>query len=195
MSHETNPIKNKKRILLHSCCGPCSSAVIERLAEDYEITILFFNPNITEPEEYTKRLEEEKRFLAEFEKDTGVHCGLIEGRYDPAEFFAAAKGFEKEPEGGLRCVRCFALRMGEAARVAKEQGFECFDSTLSVSSHKNYDLLKAAGEAASLETGVPYEAGNYKKKNGYFRSIELSRQYGLYRQNYCGCIYSRRDAE
>ncbi|MCF0150083.1 MAG: epoxyqueuosine reductase QueH [Firmicutes bacterium] len=181
--------------MLHSCCGPCSTAVIERLAEDYDITVLFFNPNITEPEEYAKRLEEEKRFLLQFEQDTGVHCELIEGRYDPREFFAAAKGLEAEPEGGLRCVQCFALRMGEAARVAKEQCFDCFDSTLSVSSHKNYELLKAAGEAASAAEGVPYQAGNYKKKNGYFRSIELSRQYGLYRQNYCGCIFSKRDAK
>ncbi len=183
----------KKRILLHSCCGPCSSAVIERLAPDHEITVLYFNPNITDEEEYGKRLEEQKRFLRDFGENTGVHVELIEGRYEPGEFFEAAKGLENEPERGLRCTECFKLRLGETARLAKELGFDSFDSTLSVSSYKNYEQIRAVGEELAKEWSVPYEAGNYKKKDGYHRSIELSREYGLYRQDYCGCVFSRRD--
>ncbi len=183
----------KKRILLHSCCAPCSSAVIERLAPDHEITVLYYDPNITEEAEYRKRLEEERRFLKAFEEKTGVRAALIEGRYDPREFFEAAKGLEDEPERGRRCLECFRLRLGETARLAKELGFDSFDSTLSVSSYKDYSQISAAGREMEERYGVPYEAGNYKKKDGYHRSIELSREYGLYRQDYCGCVFSRRD--
>ncbi|MBQ1525119.1 MAG: epoxyqueuosine reductase QueH [Firmicutes bacterium] len=185
----------KKRILLHSCCGPCSSAVIERLSPDHSITVLYYDPNITDEDEYRKRLEEERRFLASYEERTGVHVDLIEGRYDPSEFFEAARGLENEPEKGRRCLECFRLRLGETARLAKELGFESFDSTLSVSSYKDYGQISAAGNEMAERYGVEYEAGNYKKKDGYHRSIELSEEYGLYRQDYCGCIFSKRDRD
>ena len=186
-------LSEKKTIHLHSCCGPCSTAVVERLAADYSITIFYYNPNITDEEEYNLRLSEQKRFLRELEERTGIRAELIEGPYDRDGWLEAVRGLEGEPEGGARCRRCFELRLSETARAAAELGYDCFDSTLSVSPHKNYDVIKEAGDAAGRRFGVSFEGGNYKKKDGYKRSIELSREYGLYRQDYCGCVYSKRD--
>ncbi len=184
----------KRKLLLHSCCGPCSTAVLERL-EEFDVTILYFNPNITEPEEYEHRLSEQKRFLSESEAAGRPHVELIEGRFDPGEFFEAAKGLEKEPEGGERCRKCFELRLRETARMAAEQGFDCFDTTMSVSPYKNYDVICQLGRALEKEYGIEFLAGNYKKKDGYHRSILLSKEYSLYRQDYCGCIFSKLEAE
>ncbi len=177
----------KKTMLLHSCCGPCSSAVIERLLPDYEVSVLYYNPNITDEEEYQHRFSELKRLLSE--AYPGVK--LVESRYDPENYLEAVKGLEGEPEGGARCAVCFKLRLEETARAAKELGFDCFDTTLTVSPHKNYDVISGIAGELSAEYGVPYAAGNYKKKDGFKRSIELSREYSLYRQDFCGCEFSR----
>ncbi len=182
---------NKKSILLHSCCGPCSTAVVERLAEEYNITIFYYNPNITDENEYELRLSEQKRFLKELGEKRGTSVDLIEGRYEPERWYEFIKGLEGEPEGGARCEKCFLLRLSETARLAREMGFDCFDSTLSVSPHKDYGKISRIGEELSAETGVEFLSGNYKKRDGYRRSTELSREYGLYRQNYCGCEFSK----
>lgn len=178
----------KKKLLLHSCCGPCSTAVIERLETFFDITVFYFNPNITESEEYNLRLNEQKRFIAEA---YGDKIKIIEGRYKSVEFFLKAEGLQKEPEGGKRCEMCFTMRLTETAKVAKEQEFDYFCSTLSVSPHKNAELINSIGEKLGEEFGVKYLVNDFKKENGYKRSVELSEKYELYRQHYCGCIYSK----
>lgn len=178
----------KKTLLLHSCCGPCSTAVIEKLEPFFDLTVFYFNPNITESEEYNLRLNEQKRFLTEA---YGGKIKIIDGRYKSVEFFELAKGLEKEPEGGKRCEVCFALRLTETAKIAKEGGYEYFCSTLTVSPHKNAELINAEGEKQSETFGVKYLPNDFKKENGYKRSVEISTEYGLYRQHYCGCIYSK----
>ena len=190
--------ERKKKLLLHACCGPCSSACLERLFPDWDITVFYFNPNITDGEEYWVREEELRRFLAKWkpqgcESPSGI--GLEPGRYDPQEYYTCVKGLEQEPEGGERCRRCFQLRLEETAKMAKEQGFDSFDTTLTVSPYKNYEMIAEIGRTLQEQYGVAYAAGNYKKQDGYRRSIELSREYGLYRQDYCGCIYSRAERE
>ncbi len=180
----------EKSILLHACCAPCCSAVLERLCPYHRVTVYYYNPNITEPEEYGLRLAELERFLSEFEQRSGYHVDLIKGEYQPSEYFEAVRGLEAEPEGGRRCDVCFAMRLESTARLAAELGFDCFDSSLSISPLKNYDKLCAAGAKAQQDSGVEYLAGNYKKKNGYGRSVQMSAEYGLYRQDYCGCIFS-----
>ncbi|MBQ2311915.1 MAG: epoxyqueuosine reductase QueH [Firmicutes bacterium] len=186
----------KKKLLLHSCCGPCSTAVIERLLEDggYSVSVFYCNPNITDPEEYAHRKSEQIRFLAEINKQ-GAEVPFIDADYDPGSFLAVVKGLEEEPEGGARCSVCFELRLRRAAQYAAEHGFDCFDTTLTVSPYKNYDVISSIGRRISEETGVEYLSGNYKKKDGYRRSVELSRKYGLYRQHFCGCAFSLRDAQ
>ena len=188
---------DKKKLLLHSCCGPCSTAVIERLLDtgEYDITVFYYNPNITDEKEYELRKSEEIRFLEEYSQARGVQLGFIEGDYDTRCFYAAAEGLEMEREGGKRCAKCFELRLRRTAALAKEQGYECFDTTLTVSPYKNYDVISGIASALSDEYGVEYLSGNYKKKDGYRRSIELSKQYGLYRQHYCGCGYSKAGSE
>ena len=178
----------KKTLLLHSCCGPCSTAVIEKLFPFFDITVFYFNPNVTESEEYNLRLSEQKRFLKEA---YGEKIPVIDGRYKSREFFAVAEGLEKEPEGGKRCEVCFALRLAETAKIAKEGGYEYFCSTLTVSPHKNAEIINAEGEKQSETFGVKYLPNDFKKENGYKRSVEISTEYGLYRQHYCGCIYSK----
>ena len=185
----------KERLLLHSCCGPCSTAVIERLAEDWELTVFFFNPNISGEEEYALRRDEQKRFITEYNASAKKSVLYMEGDYRPELFFSAALGHEQDPEGGERCARCFLLRLSETARLANELAFDAFDTTLSVSPHKNYDIISAVGKECSDKYGVRYLAGNYKKKDGFKRSIELAEEYGLYRQNFCGCIYSKRGVQ
>lgn len=178
----------KKKLLLHSCCGPCSTAVIERLVPFFDITVFYFNPNITESEEYNLRLNEQKRFIAEA---YGDKIKIIEGRYKSVEFFLKAEGLQKEPEGGKRCEMCFAMRLFETAKTAKEKEFDYFCSTLSVSPHKNAEIINSIGEKLCKEFGVKYLVNDFKKENGYKRSVELSEKYELYRQRYCGCIYSK----
>lgn len=163
------------------------------LAETYDITVFFYNPNITEREEYKKRIAELRRFVQE--APFAKNADIVEGDYEPERFFEMAKGLESEPERGARCYKCYALRMKEAALYAKAHGFDLFTTTLSISPHKNAAWLNEIGEALSRELGVDYLYSDFKKKNGYARSIELSREYNLYRQDYCGCVYSKAEAE
>ena len=179
-------------LLLHSCCGPCSSYVLEYLTQYFDVTLLYFNPNIHPENEYLHRLETQKRIIELLPAKHKVK--LWDGNYNPNDFFEAVKGFENEKEGGARCEKCFLLRMDETARLAKENNFDYFTTTLSVSPHKNADVLHFIGVSESERYGVKYLPADFKKREGYKRSIELSKQYGLYRQNYCGCIYSLNEA-
>lgn len=177
----------KPKLLLHSCCAPCSSYVLEYLSEIFDMTLYFYNPNITEKEEYEKRFLEWKRLCADFP------VKVEEGKYEPEKFLEMAEGMEEMPEGGTRCFLCYEMRMREAARVAAEQGADYFTTSLSISPHKNAAKINEIGERLSEEYGVKHLPSDFKKKNGYKRSIELSKEYHLYRQDYCGCIYSRRN--
>ena len=177
------------RLFLHSCCAPCSSYVLEYLSKYFEITVFFYNPNISPKEEYEKRVEEIRRMIGEM---NFIHpVKLVEGTYDPQIFFRMAKGLEQVPEGGERCFRCYRLRMEEAAKLAKEGGYDYFTTTLSISPLKNAPKINEIGEELAEIYGVAHLPSDFKKKNGYKRSIELSHEYDLYRQNYCGCVYSR----
>ena len=178
---------------LHSCCAPCSSYVLEYLSQYFEITVLFYNPNIYPPEEYSHRVEEERRLISEMPFKHPVH--LIEGVYDPDEFYAIAKGLEKEPERGARCVKCYELRLREAGKAALEGGFDYFTTTLTISPLKLAQKLNEIGEQVGEELGVAYLTSDFKKREGYKRSIQLSQEYGLYRQDYCGCVYSKLERE
>ncbi len=180
-------------LLLHSCCAPCSSYVLEYLSQYFSITLLFYNPNIFPEEEYAKRLEELKRFVGAVEWKYPV--SMTDSVYDPERFFEMARGLERAPEGGERCFGCYEMRLREAALTAKAGNFDYFTTTLTISPLKRADKLNAIGEALEKEYGVAYLYSDFKKKNGYRRSTELSREYGLYRQNYCGCVFSRQEAE
>lgn len=177
------------RLLLHACCAPCSSYCLEYLSQYFSITLFYFNPNISPAAEYDHRVAEAKRLVASLPVKHPV--SFLEGTYDPQSFFDAVKGLENEPEGGARCDVCFRLRLQEAAKEAKNGGFDYFTTTLSISPLKNADKLNAIGEEVAAAYGVPHLPSNFKKKNGYKRSIELSREYDLYRQNYCGCVFSK----
>ena len=176
-------------LLLHACCAPCSSYVLEYLADFFNITIFYYNPNITEEAEYRKRVTEEQRLISEMPLKNSV--SFLEGKYDPERFFEMAKGMENIPEGGERCFKCYRLRIAETADIAKEKGFDYFTTTLSISPLKNAQKLNEIGGEEAERVGVPYLFSDFKKREGYKRSIQLSAQYGLYRQNYCGCIYSK----
>ena len=179
-----------KRLLLHSCCGPCSTAVIERLLkEGYEITVFYFNPNITDPAEYEHRKSEQIRLIEELRKK-GEDIKFMDGFYEPQEFLDAVSGYEDEPEGGKRCELCFAIRLEAAAWVAAEDNADCLNTTLSVSPHKNYDKIKTLGMALEEETSSRFLDIDFKKKNGFLRSVQLAEEFGLYRQDYCGCEFS-----
>lgn len=187
---ETITKENKvPTLLLHSCCAPCSSYCIEYLSQFFKITVFYYNPNISEETEYRKRVEEEKRFIHEFPAKYLV--SMIEGEYDTKKFYDIAKGYEKVPEGGERCFRCYEMRLRETAKVAKQQNFDYFTTTLSISPLKNAQKLNEIGKKLSEEYEVSYLFSDFKKKEGYKRSIQLSEEYGLYRQNFCGCVYSK----
>ena len=177
-------------VLLHVCCAPCSSYCLEYLSEYFDITVYYYNPNITKPEEYAYRLSEEKRYIA-LRTDFRHPVGMTESEYDPKVFFEAVKGLEKEPEGGARCERCFRLRLEASAKKAKALGMDCFTTTLTISPLKNAALLNEIGEEMGERYGVMWLPSDFKKKEGYKRSIVLSHEYDLYRQNYCGCVFSR----
>ena len=181
----------KPALLLHSCCGPCSSAVLERLCGHFRVTLLYYNPNIEPEEEYLHRLAEQRRLLELLPGE----IPLLECPYGHEEFDAFAPKMADAPEGGKRCLCCFALRLDYTARMAKEHGFEYFTTTLSVSPHKNAENVNRIGAEAGEKAGVKYLYADFKKKNGYLRSLELSREYGLYRQDYCGCRYSMHHEE
>ncbi|MCQ2244471.1 MAG: epoxyqueuosine reductase QueH [Bacteroidaceae bacterium] len=201
-------------LLLHSCCAPCSSYTLEYLSRYFRITVLYFNPNIMRKEEYEKRVAEQQRLIEEIRppltppqgedlmplkgEDQNQSQGqslsglsFIAGRYEPREFVEAVRGLEQEPEGGARCRVCYRLRLEEAARMAKEGGFDFFCTTLSISPLKHADWLNEIGEELAEQYGVSWLPSDFKKKGGYKRSIELSKEHNLYRQNFCGCEYSR----
>lgn len=183
----------KPSLLLHSCCAPCSSYVLEYLAPYFNICDFYYNPNISPKQEYEDRKEELMRLIDEMGLSTQVT--FLEGTYQPEDFFAMAKGLEDLPEGGERCFKCYEMRLRESAKIAKEQGAEYFATTLTISPLKNAQRLNEIGEKLAEEYGVKYLPSDFKKKNGYKRSVELSAQYELYRQNYCGCVFSKMQAE
>lgn len=176
-----------KSLLLHSCCAPCSSACLERVTPVFSTTVFFYNPNLDSLVEYEKRKGEQERFIAESGLGKFFDCG-----YHAEEFEEAARGFEEEKEGGRRCERCFKLRLERTAREAKLRGFDYFATTLTLSPLKNAPLINEIGFAAAEKYGVKYLPSDFKKQGGYLRSLELSRKYNLYRQNYCGCRFSMR---
>ncbi len=178
----------RKKVLLHSCCAPCSTAVLEKMTPYFDVTVFYFNPNITESEEYYLRLSEQKKLLKTVYEDS---VPLIEGRYSSREFFIMTEGYEKSPEGGERCLLCFDSRLRETAKVAKENGFDYFCTTLTVSPHKNAQIINDLGSKIGQETGVNWLFADFKKGEGYKRSIDLSKEYDLYRQRYCGCLFSK----
>ncbi|MDY6325536.1 MAG: epoxyqueuosine reductase QueH [Catonella sp.] len=180
-------------LLLHACCAPCSSAVLERIAKYFKIDIFYYNPNITPKREVDKRIEEVEKLLKLEPGTEGIR--LIPGKYDPESFEATAKGREMIPEGGERCYDCYELRLRETAVYAKEHNYDYFSTTLSISPYKRSQWLNEIGGKLAEEFDVPYLYSDFKKKNGYRRSIELSEEYGLYRQNYCGCKYSLAERE
>ena len=181
------------RLFLHSCCAPCSSYVLEYLSQYFQITDFFYNPNISPKEEYDKRTRELQRLIEEM---PFLHKPeFVGGRYDPQEFFQMAKGLEEVPEGGERCFKCYRLRLEEAAKMAARGGYDYFTTTLTISPLKNAQKLNEIGEELEKIYHVKHLPSDFKKKNGYKRSTELSREYGLYRQDYCGCVFSKRERE
>ncbi|NLL79933.1 MAG: epoxyqueuosine reductase QueH [Clostridiales bacterium] len=181
-------------LLLHSCCAPCSSYVLEYLHHYFRITVFYYNPNITKQEEYAKRAAEQIRFVRELNrKEEGYPIEVVEGSYEPQRFLHISKGMEQCPEGGERCFACYALRLGETAKQAAERKADYFTTTLTISPLKNAVKLNEIGMNLAEQFGVRWLPSDFKKKNGYKRSIELSAEYGLYRQNYCGCVFSKRE--
>lgn len=192
------------KLLLHSCCAPCSSYVLEYLSQFFQITVLYYNPNIYPQEEYDMRVEEQKTFIERFSKKaseqtepdrTFLAIDFVEGRYEKERFYQAVKGLEDIPEGGERCFQCYELRLRETAEYALRLGMDYFTTTLSISPLKNADRLNEIGERLAKEYGIAYLSSDFKKKNGYKRSVELSQEYGMYRQDYCGCIFSKQERE
>ncbi|MBR2916540.1 MAG: epoxyqueuosine reductase QueH [Clostridia bacterium] len=181
--------ESKPNLLIHSCCAPCSSYVLEYLSKYFKITILYYNPNIYPEEEFNKRLIEQKRLIDEMK----INAEIIDIGHQSEKFYEAVKGLEHLHEGDKRCEVCFRLRLREAARMAKERGFDYFTTTLSISPLKDEQVLNKIGEELSAQYGVKYLYSDFKKKNGYKRSIELSNKYNLYRQNYCGCVFSQNE--
>lgn len=180
-------------LLLHSCCAPCSSYCLEYLSQYFKITVLYYNPNLYPAEEYDRRVFEQRRLVASLPVKYPVSLAEIKG--EPEEFYSAVKGLESIKEGGERCFACFRLRLEKAAEYAKENGFDFFTTTLTISPLKNAQKLNEIGEKAGEKFGVRHLPSDFKKKNGYLRSVELSKVYGLYRQDYCGCIFSKRERE
>lgn len=181
----------KPTLLLHACCAPCSSYTLEYLHEHFDITLFFYNPNISPQSEFEYRENELKRLVNEM----GLKIPIICGEYEPDKFKEIAAGLENIPEGGKRCFKCYRLRLKKTAELAAERGFDYFTTTLSISPYKNADKLNTIGAELAEKSFVKYLFSDFKKKNGYKRSIELSHQYSLYRQNYCGCVYSKIIAE
>lgn len=176
------------KLLLHSCCAPCSSYVIEYLSSYFKMTVFYYNPNLYPDEEYEKRVQEQIRFIERFPAKHPV--GFLSGDFEKERFYEAVKGLEREAEGGARCFACYRLRLMETARMAKELGMDYFTTTLSISPLKNAVKLNEIGEELAKEYGAVYLPSDFKKKNGYRRSVELSKEYGMYRQDYCGCVFS-----
>lgn len=180
---------NPPRLLLHSCCAPCSSYTLEYLSRYFDITVYYFNPNISPKQEFDKRFEEQKRLISQMPFKNSVT--LVEGDYNYDDFLEIAKGLENVPEGGERCFRCYKMRLENTARLAKEQGFDYFCTTLSISPLKNSQKINELGFEIEEKYGVKWLPSDFKKREGYKRSIQLSREYSLYRQNFCGCVFSK----
>ena len=190
MEKQINNIEPGTKLLMQVCCAPCSSACIERLGDIFQINILYYNPNITNKDEYNKRLDEVKRFISEFK--TKYPIELIDCKYDPNTFIEMSRGLEDEPERGKRCYKCYKLRLEETARVAESLNIPYFCTTLTLSPYKNSDWVNEIGKDLDKTYNTTYLYSDFKKKNGYKRSIELSKEFNLYRQDYCGCLYSKR---
>lgn len=178
-------------LLLHSCCAPCSSYTLEYLSNYFDITVYYYNPNISPKAEFDKRFGEQKRLIASLPAKHEIK--LVEGDYNYGDFSEIAKGFEDAKEGGERCFRCYKLRLEKSAHLAKEQGFDYFCTTLSISPLKNSQKINEIGLEVAEKYGVKWLPSDFKKKEGYKRSIELSREYNLYRQNFCGCVFSKKE--
>lgn len=178
-------------LFLHSCCAPCSSYVLEYLSDYFKITVFYYNPNIFPAEEFVKRTKEQQALIEQLPARHSI--SFLAGEYESERFYEMAKGLENVPEGGERCFKCYELRLRKAAELAKEGGFDYFTTTLSISPLKNAQKLNEIGEKIAEEMGISYLNSDFKKKNGYKRSTELSKEYGLYRQDYCGCVYSMRE--
>ena len=183
------PQGERPRLLLQSCCGPCSSYVLEALTPYFRVTVLYYNPNIQPRAEYDLRLENQRKIIAALPTPTEVD--ILECGYDGEKYDAAVKGLESEPEGGARCTVCFRLRLEETAKRASELGYDWFCTTLTVSPHKDAERLNQIGMALGEQYGVPFLPSDFKKREGYKRSIQLSKEYALYRQDYCGCLFSK----
>jgi len=184
---------NKPSLLLHACCAPCSSYVLEYLSDYFEITLFYYNPNIVKLEEFDKRVKELYKLLGLNGLEDRVK--VIVPEYNNNEFYETIKGYENEPERGRRCYKCYELRLRKTAEFAGNNGFDYFCTTLSISPHKNAEWLNEIGERLGKEYNCSYLVSDFKKKGGYLKSIELSKEYDLYRQNYCGCVFSRVDEE
>lgn len=191
-------LQEPKKVFLHSCCAPCSSYCMEYLRQYFDVTVFYYNPNIMNEEEYRKRVKEQQRLIDVYNRLEQTEEGIllrkidfVEGRYDVENYLATIKGLEDAPEGGSRCGRCFELRLRETARVAKELNMDYFTTTLTISPLKNAKLLNEIGNRIGKEVGIAFLPSDFKKNNGYLRSIELSKEYDLYRQNYCGCDFSK----
>lgn len=182
--------EKRPRLLLHSCCAPCSSYVLEYLSEYFEITVFYYNPNISPEKEYRMRVEEQQRLISHMPLKNPV--SFVEGKYDPKSFYEMAKGLEQVPEGGERCFGCFRLRLEETAKEASKGQYDFFTTTLTISPLKNAEKLNEIGGKMAERYGINWLPSDFKKKNGYKRSTELSREYDLYRQNYCGCVFSKK---
>lgn len=179
-----NNLSHKPKLLLHSCCAPCSSAVLERVREYFDVCVIYYNPNIFPQEEYEKRKSEQIKLLSE------LNVNYLDCDYNHNEFLSQVQGLENEPEGGKRCNKCFYLRLDYVAKIAKEHNFDFFGTTLTISPHKNEQVINQIGENLQNKYSIKYLFSDFKKKNGYLNSIKLSKQYNLYRQNYCGCEFS-----
>ena len=189
MQEELRGAQNK-RLLLHSCCAPCSSHCLSELSPQIGVTVFYYNPNLDCAEEYEKRKREQLRFL----RETGL-ADFLDCDYAPEDYISAVRGLEEEKEGGARCAVCFRLRLERTAREAKLRGFDYFATTLTVSPLKNAKLINEIGFAVAEEVGVPYLPSDFKKRGGYLHSVRLSEEYGLYRQDYCGCAFSKAERE
>ena len=186
-----NSLTEKKKLLLHSCCGPCSSYVISYLSNYFDITILYYNPNIYPYEEYLKRKEEQIKVINDLNNDLKIKIDILDCDYDNDEYNKSIRGYEKESERGLRCKICYRLRMKKTAELAKDNNYDYFGTTLSVSPHKNVTWINEIGKELEDDYNVKWLYSDFKKKDGYKKSIELSKKYNLYRQDYCGCVYSK----
>ena len=183
----------RPRLLLHSCCGPCSSSVIELLSKHFRVTVLWYNPNLYPEAEFYKRLETQKKLIASLEADSLGSAELTVCDWRSEDYFSRVKGLEDEPEEGKRCLECFRIRLFETAKLAAEKGFDYFCTTLTVSSQKDPDAINAIGSEAAECFGVAWLPSEFRKREGGHRSVELSKKYGLYRQDYCGCVFSLRN--